>query len=101
MIAMLLEPFFTGSIRPLLEKTILALIIVVIASTIAKAIATAITGIGNREGIPGSVIHLMNKIVTYFIAFIGFVLILNVFNFQIATFVASFGIVGLIIGIGA
>ena len=39
--------------------------------------------------------------VTYFIAFIGFVLILDVFDFQIATFVASFGIVGLIIGIGA
>ncbi len=98
---MLLEPFFTGSIKSLLEKTILALIIVVIASTIAKAIATAITGIGNREGIPGSVIHLMNKMATYFIAFIGFVLILDVFDFQIATFVASFGIVGLIIGIGA
>jgi MscS family membrane protein len=39
--------------------------------------------------------------VTYFIAFIGFVLILDVFDFQIATFVASFGIVGLILGIGA
>ena len=48
---MLLEPFFTGSIRPLLEETILTLIIVVIASTIAKVIATAITGIGNRESI--------------------------------------------------
>jgi small-conductance mechanosensitive channel len=98
---MLLEPLLAGSIRPLLEKTILFLIIVVSASTIAKAIATAITGIGNREGIPGKFIHLMNKIVTYFIGFIGFVLILDLFNFQIATFVASFGIVGLIIGIGA
>ena len=98
---MLLDPFFTGSIRPLLEKTILALIIVVIAATIAKAIATAITGIGNREGIPDGIIHLINKMVTYFIAFISFVLILDLFDFQIATFVASFGIVGLIIGIGA
>jgi small conductance mechanosensitive channel len=98
---MLLETFFAGSIKPLLEKIILSLIIFVIAFTIAKAIATAITGFGKREGIPGGVIRLMNKIVTYFIAFIGFVLILDIFNFQIATFVASFGIVGLIIGIGA
>jgi small conductance mechanosensitive channel len=99
--SMLLEPFFAGSIRPLLEKIILSLIIFVIASTIAKVIATAITGFGKREGIPGGVIHLMNKLVTYFIAFIGLVLILDVFDFQIASFVASFGIVGLIIGIGA
>jgi small-conductance mechanosensitive channel len=98
---MLLEPFFTGTIRTLLENTILALIILVIASTIAKAIATAITGIGKKEGIPSGVIHLMNRVVTYFIIFISIVLILDVFNYPMATFVASFGIASLIIGIGA
>jgi small conductance mechanosensitive channel len=101
MISMLLEPLLSGSIRPLLEKIILSLIIIVIASIIAKTIATAITGFGKRESIPDSVTYLMKRIVTYFIAFIGIVLILDIFNFQITTFVASFGIVGLIIGIGA
>lgn len=98
---MLLEPFFTGNTRLLLEKIIYVLIIVVIASVIAKMIATATTRLGKEAGIPGNITRLINKIITYFIAFISLVLIVQIFNFDIATFVASFGIVGLIIGIGA
>ncbi len=98
---MLLESFFTGSTRLLLEKMIYVLIIIVIASVIAKMIATATTRVGNEAGIPRNIISLINKIITYFIAFVSLVLILQIFNFDISTFVASFGIMGLIIGIGA
>jgi small conductance mechanosensitive channel len=98
---MLLESFFTGSTRLLLEKMIYVLIIVVIASVIAKMIATATTRFGTEAGIPHNIISLINKVITYFIAFVSLVLILQIFNFDISSFVASFGIVGLIIGIGA
>ncbi len=43
----------------------------------------------------------INKIITYFIAFVSLILILQIFNFDLSSFVASFGIVGLIIGIGS
>jgi small-conductance mechanosensitive channel len=98
---MLLEPFFTGNTRLLLEKIIYVLIIVVIASVIAKMIATATTRLGNEAGISRNITSLINKVITYFIAFISLVLIVQIFNFDVATFVASFGIVGLIVGIGA
>ncbi len=98
---MLLESVFTGSTRLLLEKMIYVLIIVVIASVIAKMIATAIMRFGKEAGISHNIINLINKIITCFIAFVSLVLILQIFNFDISTFVASFGIVGLIIGIGA
>ncbi len=98
---MLLESVFTGSIRDLVEKIIYISIIIVSASIIAKAIATGISRFGKEAGISKDIISLINKAVTYFIAFTGFVLILQVFKFDISTFVASFGIMGLVIGIGA
>lgn len=97
---MLLDSFLTGSTRELLEKIIYVLIIVVIASIIARAVATAIARFGERTGLPADITRLINKVVTYFIGFIGLVLIINLFV-NITSFVASFGIVGLIIGIGA
>ncbi len=96
---MLLESVFTGSTRLLLEKMIYVVIIVVIASVIAKIIATATMRFGKKAQIPHNIISLINKIITYFIAFVSLILILQIFNFDISTFVASFGIVGLIIGI--
>ena len=97
---MLLESFFTGSTRLLLEKIIYVLIIIVIASVIAKAVTTAIVRFGERTGLPADITRLINKLVTYFIGFIALVLIINLFV-DITSFVASFGIVGLVIGIGA
>ncbi|MCX9009826.1 MAG: mechanosensitive ion channel [Candidatus Methanoperedens sp.] len=97
---MLFEAFLTGSTRVLVEQIIYVLIIIVIASVIAKAVTAAITRFGERTGLPADITLLINKIVTYFIGFIGLVLIINLFV-DITSFVASFGIVGLIIGIGA
>ncbi len=100
-LAMLLESVFTGSTRLLLENMIYVLIIIVVASVIAKMIATATTRFGKKVQIPHNIISLMNKIIIYFIAFVSLVLILQIFNFDLSGFVASFGIMGLIIGIGA
>src|SRR5574337_526680 len=97
---MLLEPFFSGSTKDLLENIIYVLIIIVIASVIARAVTTAIARFGERTGLPADITRLINKVVIYFIGFIGLVLIINLFV-NITTFVASFGIAGLIIGIGA
>lgn len=97
---MLLESFFTGSTRLLLEQIIYVLIIIVVASIIAKAVTTAIARFGERTGLPVDITRLINKVVTYFIGFIGLVLVINLFV-DITSFVASFGIVGLVIGIGA
>ncbi len=96
---MLLESVFTGSTRLLLEKMIYVPIIVVIASVIAKMIAMATMRFGKEAGISHNIISLINKIITYSIVFVSLVLIFQIFNFDIPTFVASFGIVGLIIGI--
>lgn len=86
--------------RLLLEQIIYVLIIIVVASIIAKVVTTAIARFGEQTGLPADIIRLINKIVSYFIGFIGLVLIINLF-FDITSFVASFGIVGLVIGIGA
>ncbi len=98
---MLLESVFTGSTRLLLVNMIYVLIIIVIASVIAKMIATATMRFGKKAQIPHNIISSINKIITYFIAFVSLVLILQIFNFDISSFVASFGIVGLVIGIGS
>lgn len=98
---MLLDLFFTGGTEKLIQKMIYVFIIVAIASIIAKASATAVSRFGTEAGLPAGIIRLINKITTYFIAFIGLILIINLFEFDITSFVASFGIVGLIIGIGA
>lgn len=97
---MLFETFLTGNLRTLVENIIYVLIIIVIASIIAKAVTTAITRFGERAGLPADITHLINKLVTYFIGFIALVLIINLFV-DITSFVASIGIVGLVIGIGA
>ncbi|KCZ71216.1 small-conductance mechanosensitive channel [Candidatus Methanoperedens nitroreducens] len=98
---MLFEGFFTESTRLVVEKIVYVVIITVIASIIAKTIATAVSRFGQKTGIPRDILGSVNRIITYFIAFVGLVLVLDIFNFNIATFVASFGIVGLIIGIGS
>ncbi len=82
-------------------KILPAFIVGVFSYIIIKALTAAMSRFGKRSALPDNVISLINKIVTYFIAFISIVLVLDIFNFNVAAFVASFGIVGLIIGIGA
>jgi small conductance mechanosensitive channel len=98
---MLFDTFFSYNTGMLVEKIVYVLIIIAIASIIAKIIATAISRFGKQSGLPDNVISSINKIITYFIAFIGFVMILDVFQFNITTFVASFGIMGLVIGLSS
>ena len=100
-IRMVFESLFANNIDVLIERIIYVIIIILTASFIAKTIATIITQVGKKSGLPGNVTRWINKIITYFIAFIGLVLILDVFHFNINTFLASFGIVGLIIGVSS
>jgi small-conductance mechanosensitive channel len=86
----------------LIGKFLSAFIVAVFSYIIIKGLTAALSRFGKRSALPDNVISLINKIITYFIAFISLILILdNIFNFNVATFVASFGIAGLIIGIGA
>lgn len=98
---MVLEAIFNDAITALIEKIVYVMIIILIASMIAKAITMIISRFGKRSDVPESVTRVINKIITYFIAFIGLVLILDVFKLNINTFLASFGIVGLIIGLSS
>ncbi|MCG7848750.1 MAG: mechanosensitive ion channel family protein [ANME-2 cluster archaeon] len=98
---MVLESLFKDGITLLIKEIIPVIIIVLIASVIAKIITTIASKFGRKSGLPENVTRLINKIITYFIAFIGLVLILDVFKFNINTFLASFGIMGLIIGLSS
>lgn len=93
--------FFTDGTGILLEKVIYVTIIIFTASLIAKTIATVISRFGKQSGLPENITRWINKIITYFIGFVGLVLILDLFEFNITSFVASFGIVGLIIGLSS
>ncbi len=96
---MILESVFTEGIRNLIEIAVYITMIIIIASVIAKMIAAATMRFGKEAGISHNIINLINKIITYFFAFISLILILQILGYNISTFVASFGIVGLIISI--
>ncbi len=96
----MVNEFFTG-LGSLIGKILPAFIVGVFSYIFIRTLTAAMSRFGKRSALPDNVISLINKIVTSFIAFISIVLILDIFNFNVAAFVASFGIVGLIIGIGA
>ncbi|MCX9084027.1 MAG: mechanosensitive ion channel [Candidatus Methanoperedens sp.] len=98
---MVLEAIFDAGITALIEKIVYVIIIILTASAIAKLITMIISRFGKRSDVPENVTRVVNKIITYFIGFIGLVLILDVFKLNINTFLASFGIVGLIIGLSS
>ncbi|TFH43604.1 MAG: mechanosensitive ion channel family protein [ANME-2 cluster archaeon] len=98
---MVLEILLNDGISLLIKEIIPVIIIVLTSSVIAKIITTIVSKFGKKSGLPENVTRLINKIVTYFIAFIGLLLILDIFKFNINTFLASFGIVGLIIGLSS
>jgi len=98
---MVLEAIFDEGITALIEKAVYVIIIIIVASGIAKATTMIVSRFGKRSDVPENVNRVINKIITYFIGFIGLVLILDVFKFNINTFLASFGIVGLIIGLSS
>lgn len=98
---MLPEPLSNDVLKTFIEKIILVIIIIVSASFIAKTTTVIISRLGKKSRLPLIIIRMINKIVTYFIAFIGLVLVLDVFKFNITTFLASFGIIGLIIGLSS
>jgi small-conductance mechanosensitive channel len=98
---MVLEALFTDNIDFLIEKIVYVILIIFMGSVLAKTFTTLISRLAKKPGIPGEITRWINKIITYCIAFIGFVLILDVFQVNITTFLASFGIVGLIIGLSS
>ncbi|MBE0523773.1 MAG: mechanosensitive ion channel family protein [Methanosarcinales archaeon] len=98
---MVFESLFADNINVFIERIGYVIIIIFTASFTAKTIATIISRIGKKSGLPANVTRWINKIITYFIGFIGLVLILDVFHLNINTFLASFGIVGLIIGLSS
>ncbi len=85
----------------LVGKILSVFIVAVFSYIIIKGLTTTLSRFGKRSDLPDNIIRLINKIITYFIAFTSLILILDIFNFNVATFVASFGIAGLIIGIAA
>lgn len=98
---MVFESLLKDGITILIEQIVTVILIILAASVIAKTISTIISRFGKKSGLPENVTRWINKSITYFIAFIGLVLILDVFKFNINTFLASFGIVGLIIGLSS
>lgn len=99
MITMVFESLL--GIESLIEKIVYLIIIILVTSIIAKTFTMTVSRFGKNSGLPGNVTRWINKIITYFILFISLVLVLDVFNFNINTFIASFGIVGLIIGLSS
>lgn len=99
---MVFEAFPGGSIDEILIAKIISVFIVIVASSVAaKVITTAISRFGIRSDMPGNIARYINKGITYFIGFIGFIIILDIFDLNVSNFVASFGIVGLIIGLSS
>ena len=75
---MVLEILLNDGISLLIKEIIPVIIIVLTSSVIAKIITTIVSKFGKNSGLPENVTRLINKIVTYFIAFKSFQTLLQV-----------------------